>query len=170
MKDSFDKTWDEAESELAQKIANNEAREWSEVRGAQAAIEEVRSRIQYRQNSIVDCWNEEMRVLELLITCSSNPCIFSWLVFLLSCDFGAEEVICDDSGEEGDVFGVDGLLRSSFLSVALVRIAFLTLARVLFHMSISSNYLQSCFLSVPDISFALLSFLYSFKMALYFFL
>jgi hypothetical protein len=27
MKDSFDKTWDEAESELAQKIANNEARE-----------------------------------------------------------------------------------------------------------------------------------------------
>jgi hypothetical protein len=111
-----------------------------------------------------------MRVLELLITCSSNPCIFSWLVFLFFCDFGAEEVICDDSGEEGDVLGVDGLSRSSFLSVALAGIAFLTLARVLFYMSISSNHLQSCFLSVPDISFALLSFLYSFKMALYFFL
>jgi hypothetical protein len=111
-----------------------------------------------------------MRVLELLLTCSSNPCIFSWLVFFFSCNFGAEEVICDNSGEEGDVLGIDGLSRSSFLSVALAEIAFLTLARVLFHMSISSNHLQSCFLSVHDISFALLSFLYSFKMALYFFL
>jgi hypothetical protein len=55
-----------------------------------------------------------MKVLELLITCSSNPCIFSWLVVLFSCDFGAEEVICDDSGDEDDVFGVDGLSRSSF--------------------------------------------------------
>ncbi len=55
MKDAFDKTWiDEAESELAQKIANGEAREGSEVRGARAAIEEVRSRIQYRQNSVVE--------------------------------------------------------------------------------------------------------------------
>jgi hypothetical protein len=55
MKDSFDKTWiDEAESELAQKIANGEAREGLEVRGARAAIEEVRSRIQYRQNSVVE--------------------------------------------------------------------------------------------------------------------
>jgi hypothetical protein len=44
MKDSFDKTWiDEAESELAQKIANDEAREGSEVRGTRAEIEEVRS-------------------------------------------------------------------------------------------------------------------------------
>ena len=67
----------------------------------------------------------QMRVLELLITCSSNPCIFSWLVFLFSSDFGAEEVICDDSGEEGDVLGVDGLSRSSFLSIALAGIAFL---------------------------------------------
>jgi hypothetical protein len=111
-----------------------------------------------------------MRILELLITCSSNPCIFSWLVFFFSYDFGTEEVICDDSGEKGDVFGVDGPSRSSFLLVALVGIAFLTLAQVLFHMSISLNHLQSCFLSVPDISFALLSFLYSFKMTLYFFL
>jgi hypothetical protein len=101
-----------------------------------------------------------MRILELLITCSSNPCIFSWLVFFFSYDFGTEEVICDDSGEKGDVFGVDGPSRSSFLLVALVGIAFLTLAQVLFHMSISLNHLQSCFLS----------FLYSFKMALYFFL
>jgi hypothetical protein len=55
MKDSFDKTWiDEAENELAQKITNGETREGSEVRGAQAAIEEVRSRIQYRQNSVVE--------------------------------------------------------------------------------------------------------------------
>ena len=55
MKDAFDKTWiDEAESELAQKIANGEAREGSEVRGARAAIEEVRSRIQYRPNSVVE--------------------------------------------------------------------------------------------------------------------
>lgn len=55
MKDAFDKTWiDEAESELAKKIANGEAREGSEVRGARAAIEEVRSRIQYRQNSVVE--------------------------------------------------------------------------------------------------------------------
>jgi hypothetical protein len=54
MKDSFDKTWiNETESEF-QKIANGETRKGSEVCGARAAIEEVRSRIQYRQNSIVE--------------------------------------------------------------------------------------------------------------------
>jgi hypothetical protein len=111
-----------------------------------------------------------MRILELLITCSNNPCIFSWLVFFFSCDFGAKKVIYDDSGKEDDVLGVEGLSRSSFLSVALVGIAFLTLAQVVFHMSISSNHLQSYFLSVLEISFVLLSFQYSFKMALYFFL
>jgi hypothetical protein len=31
------------------------------------------------------------------------------LVFIFSSDFGIEKVICDDSGEEGDVVGVDGL-------------------------------------------------------------
>lgn len=65
MKDAFDKTWiDEAESELAQKIANGEAREGSEVRGARAAIEEVRSRIQYRQNSVVDEETEAFLIAE----------------------------------------------------------------------------------------------------------
>jgi hypothetical protein len=55
MKDFFDKTWiDEVESELAQKIANGEAREGSEVCGARAAIEEVTNRIQYRQNLVVE--------------------------------------------------------------------------------------------------------------------
>ena len=45
---------------MAQKFANGEAREGSEVRGARAAIEEVRSRTQYRQNSVVeDVVNEE---------------------------------------------------------------------------------------------------------------
>jgi hypothetical protein len=46
MKDSFDKTSiDEAESELTQKIVNGEAREGSEVRSAQATIEEMRDKI-----------------------------------------------------------------------------------------------------------------------------
>jgi hypothetical protein len=55
MKDSFYKTWiDEAESKLAQKIVNDKAREGSEVRGAQAAIKEVRSRIQYGQYLVVE--------------------------------------------------------------------------------------------------------------------
>jgi hypothetical protein len=111
-----------------------------------------------------------MSVMELLITYSNNPCIFSWLVFLFSCDFGAKEVICDDNCKESHVVGVNGLSRSSFLSIALARIAFLTLVRVLIHMTISSSHLQSVFLSVPDISFSFLSFLYTFKMTLYFFL
>lgn len=52
MKDSFDRNWiDEAEVELAEKIARGEGRDGSEVRGARAAIEEVRGRIQYRYNS-----------------------------------------------------------------------------------------------------------------------
>jgi hypothetical protein len=69
MKDSFDKTWiDEVENELAQKIANGEVREGSEVRGARAVIEKVRNRIQYRQNlvveDVVDEENEAFFIIE----------------------------------------------------------------------------------------------------------
>jgi hypothetical protein len=39
---------------LTQKIAKGEAREGSEVRGTWAAIKEVRSRIQYRKNLVVE--------------------------------------------------------------------------------------------------------------------
>jgi hypothetical protein len=47
-----------------------------------------------------------------VITYSNNPCIFSWLIFLFSCGFGAKRIICDDNGKEGDVVGVDGLSKS----------------------------------------------------------
>ena len=67
MKDAFDKTWiDEAESELVGKVANGEAREGSEVRGARAAIEEVRSKIQCRQNLVVEDVVDEKLKLFLL--------------------------------------------------------------------------------------------------------
>jgi hypothetical protein len=39
---------------LAQKIANGEAREGSEVRGTRSAIDKVKRGIQYKQNSVIE--------------------------------------------------------------------------------------------------------------------
>jgi hypothetical protein len=55
MKDSFENTLiDEAEIELAQKIANDKARKESKVHGTETANEEMKSRIQFRQYSVVE--------------------------------------------------------------------------------------------------------------------
>ena len=108
-------------------------------------------------------WNDARSAPVYPTTCSRRVSIFFCVFFFFSCVGGVEVVVWDGVGVEGITSFVQDF-------VAVAWISLWTLALLPCHWSISINLLHSCFLSLPEISFVLLSVLYLFKMILYFFL